>query len=335
MINKIYEKTKNFIKENYKFMLFLIFLTILFNFKLPYFITTNGGLLNIEDKITINTKKETKGSFNLAYVNELQATLPTLLIAKLNKDWQIIKKQEMIMNNEEIKDIYIRDALSLQEANTNAIFLAYQKAHKKVTIKQNKMYVIYIDQQAKTNLKIGDQIIKINNQAIINKEELLNKIKQLNNHEKIKLEVKNENNITTKTAICFKKNDNILLGIMLANVKDIETSPNISIKFKDSESGSSGGLMMSLAIYNKLIKQDITGGRKIVGTGTIDEVGNVGSIGGVAYKLKGAVLAKADIFLVPAGKNYREAINLKNKNDYEIKIIPVKTFDEAIKVLKQ
>ena len=38
--------------------------------------------------------------------------------------------------------------------------------------------------------------------------------------------------------------------------------PNIIFHFDSYESGPSGGLMMSLAIYNALVEEDITGGKK-------------------------------------------------------------------------
>ena len=89
--------------------------------------------------------------------------------------------------------------------------------------------------------------------------------------------------------------------------------------------------MLTLAIYNNLVAKDITNGKKIVGTGTIDDNGNVGSIGGVKYKLNGAVRSKADIFLVPSGENYEEAVKEAKRKKYSIKIVSVSTFDEALK----
>ena len=71
--------------------------------------------------------------------------------------------------------------------------------------------------------------------------------------------------------------------------------------------------MMALSIYGNLTNQDLTNGKTIVGTGTIDIDGNVGSIGGVKYKLIGAVKNKADIFIVPNGENYDEAIKIKKE----------------------
>ena len=93
--------------------------------------------------------------------------------------------------------------------------------------------------------------------------------------------------------------------------------------------------MLALAIYDKLVDYDLTNGLKIVGTGTIDFYGNIGQIDGVKYKLKGAVNKGADVFLAPSGKNYKECVELKNKNGYNINIIEVKHFDDAIRSLKQ
>ena len=107
----------------------------------------------------------------------------------------------------------------------------------------------------------------------------------------------------------------------------------ITYNFKKRETGPSGGLTIALDIYNHLVEEDITKGYKIVGTGTIDKNGLVGEIGGVKYKLQGAVKDNADIFIVPK-ENYEEAITEKNKHNYKINIISVSTFDEAIEKLK-
>ena len=62
--------------------------------------------------------------------------------------------------------------------------------------------------------------------------------------------------------------------------------------------------------------------------------GNVGEISGVKYKLAGAVKKDADIFIVPTA-NYKEAIKLKNENNYNIEIIEADTLENVIEKLKQ
>ena len=92
--------------------------------------------------------------------------------------------------------------------------------------------------------------------------------------------------------------------------------------------------MMSLSIYSAISGEDILKGRNIAGTGTIDIEGNVGEIGGIKYKVMGAVKNKMDIILVPSA-NYKEAMKVKKEKNYKIKIVEVKTFQDAIKYLKE
>ena len=68
----------------------------------------------------------------------------------------------------------------------------------------------------------------------------------------------------------------------------------------DEIGGPSAGLMFTLGIIDKLKPEDLTGGKIIAGTGTIDDEGNVGPIGGIPQKLVGAKQAGAQLFLVPA-----------------------------------
>ena len=89
---------------------------------------------------------------------------------------------------------------------------------------------------------------------------------------------------------------------------------------------------MSLSIYSAISGKDILKGRNIAGTGTIDMNGNVGEIGGIKYKIMGAVKNKMDVVLVPSA-NYKEAIKVKEAKNYKIKIVKVDTFMDAIDYL--
>ncbi|MEU6864651.1 PDZ domain-containing protein [Streptomyces sp. NPDC046876] len=73
----------------------------------------------------------------------------------------------------------------------------------------------------------------------------------------------------------------------------------IDIKLADV-GGPSAGLMFSLGIVDKLTPGDLTGGKFVAGTGTIEETGKVGPIGGIEMKTIGARRAGAQYFLTPA-----------------------------------
>lgn len=98
----------------------------------------------------------------------------------------------------------------------------------------------------------------------------------------------------------------------------------------DKIGGPSAGLMFTLGIMDKLQPVDLTGGKIIAGTGTIDDDGNVGPIGGIPQKLVGAKSAGAQIFLVPKD-NCAEA--LKNAVD-GLPMAEVATVDDALTALK-
>ncbi len=332
MFTKLYETIKKYIKKEYKFILTILIVFLLMTIRLPYYIDAPGGIINISDRIKIDSKQKLTGTLNLAYVSEMEATIPTYIISKLNKDWDLIDKKEIIQKNETLEEAKFRDQLSLKEAICNAEYIGLKEANVDFNTTNNKTYVTYIYENAKTDVKIGDQIIEVDGKKI-------NTIKELQSLEKqegktIKIKVINNNKEYTRTAEYIKIDDKIVIGIGLGETFDIESKYKIDINYKARESGPSGGMMMALTIYSEVTETDLTNGKKIVGTGTIDSNGIVGEIGGVKYKLIGAVKNKADIFLVPNGENYEEAIKIKKEKGYNIKIIGVSSLKDAINELK-
>ena len=323
-----------YIKNNYRFILVLIFIITLFSIKFPYYIDAPGGISNMQNKIEIDGYKS-KGSFNITYIKEYKATIPTLLISLFNKDWDVIKKEEVQLENESAKDYIKRDKLFMDEAISNAIYVAYTKANKKIEILDSDITILYVDEKANTNLKVGDSILEINGNKINNKEEIPKLIEKYDIGEKINIKVKNNNKEYNRYVKLIEMDDEKKLGILIVSLNQYKTNPKIKINIDKNESGSSGGLITALTIYNNLIKDDITKGLTIVGTGTIDIYGNVGSIGGVNYKLKSAEASGADIFFVPNGENYKDAIKLKKEKKYKIKVIGVDTFEDALNYLNK
>ena len=319
-------------KKNIKYVaIYVIFLAVLL-VEFPYYIDAPGGLINVSERVHVKEKHVSAGTFNLAYVTEYKATLPMLFISLFRSDWTVQKK-----NTADEKDAYdeavIRDRLWIRESYANAIILAYQKAGKEIEITNEDIYVIYIAKEANTNLEVGDKILSIEGIDIDTYEELSYIVDSKDFGDKLEIKVENGKKTYNREAIIINVNDKKRIGILPAVIREFTTNPPIELSIGASESGPSGGLMISLAVYDALTEIDITGGLTIVGTGTIDLNGNVGEIGGIDYKIKGAVRKKADIFFVPAGSNYEEAKKLVEKNKYKITLVPVSTFDEALEYL--
>ena len=93
--------------------------------------------------------------------------------------------------------------------------------------------------------------------------------------------------------------------------------------------GPSAGLEFALSIVDQLTPGELTGGRKVAVTGTIDTDGTVGPVGGVPQKTVTVRRSGAKLFLVPKGQ-VEEA---KAKAGSGIEIVGVDTLDEAITAL--
>lgn len=336
MINKFYETLKEIIKKNYLYISFIFVMLATCLAPLPYYIYSGGGTLNVDKKVKIEDSYKGTGSFNLCYVTEIRATLPTYLLAKILPSWDLTPKEEIVLNEEETdKDVYTRDRIFLDDANVNAIHLAYQKAGKDFTVTKTNHYVIYIDENANTDLKIGDIIKTVDQQVISSLAEIKEIVSKKEVGEQITFTVERNKKIKECHATVYEISGDKYVGLSMQTTYDYDTNPDIKLNFSNNESGPSGGLLLTLSIYNHLIEEDITHGMKIAGTGTIDWDGNVGAIGGVKYKLNGAVRNKADVFIVPNGENYEEAIALQKKYNYKIKIIGVSTLEEALEKLEE
>ena len=331
MTNKLYKKVFKLLKENIMFIIMVIMLIMTF-IEFPYYINAPGGIINLDKKVIVENGHKSKGSFNISYISEYKANIYTLLYAYLNPNFDIIKKNDYLATNDTYETMDYREDLELDESIDDAIIYVYQYAKEDIKILKEEVYATYIYDEANTDMKIGDKIISIDDKIVTGRSSLKDILSKYNAGDKINIKVINDNKEYERYAYVIEVDGGIYIGIYTTTNKDYEVSRKIEVKSKKNESGPSGGLMLSLEIYNELIEEDITKGKKIVGTGTINIDGTVGPIAGVEYKLKGAVKRHADIFFVPVD-NYEEAINLKNKKGYKIDIVSVSNFNDAIEYL--
>ncbi|NLG45913.1 PDZ domain-containing protein [Gordonia sp. (in: high G+C Gram-positive bacteria)] len=81
----------------------------------------------------------------------------------------------------------------------------------------------------------------------------------------------------------------------------VPADPNTNIVYSvGAIGGPSAGLMLTLSVIDQMTPGNLTHGKFVAGTGTIDPSGKVGPIGGIEHKIKAARDAGATVFLVPA-----------------------------------
>ncbi len=333
MFTNLYEKIKNFMKDNL-FYIVIIFLLLITFIDLPYDVEMPGGIIDLENRVLVNGEEvKIDGSFNMAYVSVIRGKIPYVVMGLLLPDWEVVKQSDSMYENETVKDAEKRDKLELEQSKDYATVAAMEAAGIAYEIGDKTNYIAYIDPKADTDLKIGDNIIAVNDQELFDINELSDLVQKAKEGETLNVKViRNDKEVNAKAKV-FVEDGKKYMGISALTTFDIDSDLRVEITSKDKESGPSGGLMMALMTYNAITKQDLTHGKKIVGTGTIALDGTVGEIGGVKYKLMGAVKNKADVFLVPEG-NYEEAMKVKKDKKYKIEIVKVSKLQDAIDYLE-
>lgn len=120
-----------------------------------------------------------------------------------------------------------------------------------------------------------------------------------------------------------------VLGVIIRPEVERKELP-FPINFRSGSTvGASGGLVFALEIYDRLTPEDLTRGRTIAATGTLDLGGQVGEIEGLPFKIRGAARAGATILLYPKG-NGHEITDVPEG----LEVIPVTTFNEALDALR-
>ena len=322
---------KEYIKRDKYYLIFLVVVIVICNIKLPYYVSAPGGTIDIGDRIEYDEGVDYKGSLNMLYVRQYVANVPIYLMSYVLPDWDLEDiSRNQISSDESAKEIDLRNKIMLDNSINNAIYVAYTASDKKVEVEEMEFMVV--GTTISNGLEIGDELLEINGKDITDFNMIKDMINSHNIGDKLKVKIEREDR-EQEVSVEIKEMDGAKgLGVVIVTDYDLEFSPDIELKFKKSESGPSGGLMMALSIYSAISGEDILKGRDIAGTGTINMDGEVGEIDGIKYKIIGAVRDKMDVILVPSG-NYEEALKVVKEKEFDIELVKVDTFEDAIEYL--
>ncbi|MFC3882692.1 SepM family pheromone-processing serine protease [Bacillus songklensis] len=316
---------------------------ILSFYPLPYYITKPGMAQDLSPIIKVEGGYEEEGNLMLTTVSMAKATPLAYALARVQDFQEIYPVQDIRQEGENDEEYTYRQLNMMETSKESAILIAYKHAGKKVEIKNHGVYILGIipNMPAEERLQVGDRVYKVDGKNIETSEEFVEYVTNKKLGDKVKIEFQRDGSnqaAELKVAPFPQFKNKVGLGITLVTDREVKVKPDIKI---DTEKigGPSAGLMFSLEIYNQLTKEDLTRGYEIAGTGTIDDEGRVGPIGGISQKIAAAANSGAEIFFAPnengaKGSNYREALATAKKIDTDMKIVPVDTFEEAVNYLK-
>jgi Lon-like protease len=185
---------------------------------------------------------------------------------------------------------------------------------------------------AQGRLLPGDVITGLKGQPVTSPDQLVSGIQGLGAQASAQLQVeRSQHQLTVDVpVVADPATGHPRIGIEIQSAgSDVQLPFPVKIVPQKIVGGPSAGLMFTLTVYNGLMSKDLTGGRKIAGTGTINLDGTVGPIGGVEQKVAAAEGAGAAYFLSPPD-NYAAALSVARR----IQVIKVATVEQAIAFLQ-
>lgn len=318
---------------------------------LPYYVEAPGATIDLKDMITVNDQEDKEsGSFSLTSVGIRSATGFGVVSALLSDFKDVISEEELTggATNEEYNQM---QKYYMESSQNAAIEQALKLANIPYTMEFKGVYVMGVEKNSSfyKKLSVGDTVTKVDGMSFKSAEEFMEYVKGQEVGQVVTITFihngKEEEASGKLIELSTDKKPGI--GITLTDHTEIATDTEVTIN-SGSIGGPSAGLMFTLEIYEQLTHQNIRKGKKIAGTGTINSAGEVGRIGGIDKKVASADEAGMNIFFAPDDTiseevkkenpdiktNYEEAKAAAKKLNTSMKIVPVKTVQDALEYLE-
>ncbi|HHY13508.1 MAG TPA: PDZ domain-containing protein [Thermoanaerobacterales bacterium] len=303
-----------------------------------YIIMMPGIAKNLRETINIyenDNFEDEKGAFLLITVSTRSANLPLVVYSLLNPYAKIHNKTNIIPNYFDKNEYQNYTRELMEESQIVAKAVALSKAGYSVEIQCQGVKVLKVlnESNGYGKIKDGDIILSIDRKEISKTSELLDEVNKKKKGEIVELILMRdakEEHISVKVVESSNNNEKAGLGLYVKDYLNVDLPFQVEIEIGEI-GGPSAGIMFALEIYNRLTKADLTLGKIVAGTGTLSFDGEIGEIGGVEQKVITAHKNGAEIFFIPIG-NYKDAKPVAEK--YGITLVPIKTFDDALKYLK-
>ena len=178
------------------------------------------------------------------------------------------------------------------------------------------------------HLSKGDEIVSVDGRSVSGAASLQKLVRAVKPGEKVDLVVRRDGarQSATVTTAAGPDGGKTIIGVRIRDRVRYPFSVDISL---EDVGGPSAGMMFALGVIDKLTPGSLTGGRFIAGTGTINDAGSVGAIGGITQKMIGAKRSGATVFLAPAG-NCAQA---KATRPDGLRLVKVSSLEDAVAAL--
>ena len=312
---------------------------------LPYYVESPGGAENISHFIKVDGHRlKKRGQYQLVYVQMQRATPFTYVIHFFKPHTDVLSASEVMGTDTNYQEYSRIQKYYMDSAVANAKYVALQKSHYPARLVYQGIYVMQVQKNSsfKGRLAVGDVVEKVDGKQYTTAAGYQKAVNRGRHGRKLTLTVLHQGKEKQLTGHTVKLGDSKRygIGIIMSDRLKVKTPVKITANM-EAIGGPSAGLMMTLQMYEQLGKHNLLQGRKVGGTGTIAPDGSVGEIGGVDKKVVSCARSGCQIFFAPQEhypgeeSNYEVAQKTAKEIHTKMKIVPVKSVDDAIAYLKK
>ncbi|GAC66591.1 hypothetical protein GS4_03_00390 [Gordonia soli NBRC 108243] len=179
-------------------------------------------------------------------------------------------------------------------------------------------------------LRPGDQVVAVAGTPVSTSAQMQAAVRGRVPKSQLPVEIVRDGVRQTVTVTLGSRPDDPKVGYLGVTPEVVNGDPSLKIDYNVGDiGGPSAGMMLSLAVIDRLSPGELTHGKFIAGTGTITDDGQVGPIGGITHKTRAARDAGATVFLVP-DRNCAEATGDAPDG---LELVKVTTLDSALSAL--
>ncbi len=272
----------------------------------------------------------TDGELDLTTVSvsnpDARLTAPLVLQAWLRSDTQVVPRATIYPPDQKVADINQQNAEEMKSSQEHATTAALRYLGYQLT-SNVAVEAIPAGSPSLGILRAGDVILSIDGVATPTVAQLRAQIALHKAGDVLTAKVnRSGSTLLLQVKVAKSSDGHPVIGIFPSDRYNYPFE--VDIRLKDV-GGPSAGMMFALGIIEKLAPESLTRKRIVAGTGTIDDDGNVGAIGGIGDKILGAYRHGARIFLAPM-VNCSDIHNVPTG----MQVAGVRTLKDAVNVLQ-
>ena len=251
------------------------------------------------------------------------------LLDMANRDVQLVPRAQLYPEEQGSAEIDKENVVLMDRSKETATVVALRQVGYKIEPSGVEVTEVVAGAPADGKLRAGDEILAADGHLVDSTDEVRKAITGHKPGERVAFRVergKGEKNVSVEVQ---EVEDQPRVGILLRDLFP-DLPVKVTIQTQNNIGGPSAGLMFTLSIIDKLTSEDLTGGRRIAGTGEIALDGSVLPVGGVGEKLIAVHRLGVTTFLIPA----ENCAGVRGQVPDGLRLVKVSKVDDALRFLR-